>query len=393
MNIVYASDQYWPRISGMAVSLDAFKDELEKMGHKVYVFAPEYPGSKEIDAVMMNRRVFRFKSYKIFFSPEDRLVYPFERKKIYNILDYIKPDLIHTHTEFSVCKIIADYAMENKKPLIMTAHTNWEELVSLYVPFFPDMFAERYTKYRLQNMYNQADHVIVPTALMKDLLVKYEVSKPMDIIPTGIAPGDFTGVDKLKDKKKSIWYDVYPALKGKKILLSAGRIGKEKNLPFLVDVLEKLVKEFPDIILAFVGDGPFRDQLEKLVKARGLSDYVVFTGFIVRAHMKEWFSIASIFLFASKVESQGLVTIESMICRTPVVAIGEMGTREIMDGNNGGFMVKDDVEEFTEKVRLLLTDKKLYKKKSEEAYRYAQKWTIKKNAMKMLELYKKFVKI
>ncbi len=392
MNIVYASDQYWPRISGMAVSLDAFKDELEKMGHKVYVFAPGYPGSKEIDAVMMNRRVFRFRSYKIFFSPEDRLVYPFERKKIYNILDYIKPDLIHTHTEFSVCKIVADYAIENKKPLIMTAHTNWEELVSLYVPFFPDMFAERYTKYRLQNLYNKADHVIIPTTLMKDLLVKYEVTKPMDIIPTGIAPEDFTGVNKVKDKKNSIWYELYPVLKGRRILLSAGRIGKEKNLPFLVDVLEKLVKEFPDVILAFVGDGPFKDQLEKIVKSRGLSDYVVFTGFIVRSHMKELFSIADVFVFASKVESQGLVTIESMICRTPVVAIGEMGTSEIMNGDNGGFMVKDDVEEFTGKVRLLLSDKKLYKKKSDEAYKYAQKWTIKKNAVKMIELYKKFVK-
>jgi len=393
MNIVYASDQYWPRISGMAVSVDAFKNQLEKMGHKVYIFAPAYPGSKEIDAVMMNQRVFRFRSYGIFFSPEDRLVYPFERQKIYNILNYIKPDIIHTHTEFSVCKIVADYAIENKKPLIMTAHTNWEKLVSLYVPFFPDWYSARYTKMRLQKMYNKADHVVVPTSLMKDLLVKYEVSKPIDIIPTGIDQNDFTGVDKKKDKKNSIWYEVYPELKGRKILLSAGRIGKEKNLPFLIDVLERLVKEFPDIVLVFVGDGPFRESLEKIVKARGLCDYVIFTGFVVRAHMKDFFSIADVFVFASKVESQGLVTIESMICRTPVVAIGEMGTSEIMNGDNGGFMVKNDVEEFTDKVRILISDKKLYNKKSEEAYMYALKWTIKRNAQKMLELYKRFVKI
>jgi glycosyltransferase involved in cell wall biosynthesis len=393
VNIIYATDQYWPRISGMAVSVDAFKDQLEKMGHKVYIFAPAYPGSKEIDAVMMNQRVFRFRSYGIFFSPEDRLVYPFERKKIYNILDYIKPDIIHTHTEFSVCKIVGDYAIENKKPLIMTAHTNWEELVSLYVPFFPDWYAARYSKRRLQRTYNRADCVVVPTLLMKDLLTKYEVTKPLEIIPTGIDPNDFAGVDKKRDKKNSIWYEVYPALKGRRILLSAGRIGKEKNLPFLVDVLEKLVKDFPDILLVFVGDGPFRGTLEKMVENRGLSEYVLFTGFIVRSHMKDFFSIADIFVFASKVESQGLVTIESMLCRTPVVAIGEMGTSEIMNGDNGGYMVKNDVDEFTDKVRILLSDKKIYKEKSEEAFKYAEKWTIKKNAVKMLKLYKKFLKI
>ena len=393
MNIVYASDQYWPRISGMPVSVDAFKDQIEIMGHNVYVFASKYPGAKEVDAAMKNRRIFRFRSYRIFFSPEDRLVYPFERKNIYKTLDKLNPDIIHVHTEFSLCRIVSDYALKNKIPLIMTAHTNWEELVSLYVPFFPDWYAGSYAKRRLRKIYNKADHVIVPTSMMKNLLLKYEVTRPIDIIPTGITPSDFTGIDKKKDKKNSLWFDIYPELEGKKILLSAGRIGKEKNLLFLLDVLEKLVKEFPDIVLVFVGDGPFRTQLEKIVHNRRLSDYVLFTGFVVRSQMKEFFSIADIFLFSSKVESQGLVTIESMICHTPVVAIGEMGTREIMNGDNGGYMVEDDIEEFTCKVRLLLSDKKIYNEKSEEAYKYSQKWTIKNNAVKMLEVYKKFVKI
>lgn len=390
MKIVYASDQYWPRISGMAVSIDAFKSELEKQGHNVYIFSPEYPGSKEIDALMNNKRVFRFKSFSLFFSHEDKLVYPHERNKVFNILDYIKPDIIHIQTEFTMGQLVWEYALINKKPLIMTAHTNWEELMHLYIPFVPEKIARAYVRYRLQRIYNLANFVIVPTSLMKDLMHRYNVKTPIEIIPTGVVKSDFASVNKQKDKKNSEWYKIYPSLKGKKILLSAGRIGKEKNLTFLVDVFQRLMDKYPDLMLVFVGDGPFRNELEWIVKKRNLWDRVVFTGFVVRSRMKEFFSIADIFVFASKVESQGLVTIESMICKTPVVAIGEQGTKEVMNGDNGGFMVNDDINEFADKVHLLLSDHKLYKKKAKEAFEYAQHWTIESNAAKMLAIYKKY---
>ena len=196
---------------------------------------------------------------------------------------------------------------------------------------------------------------------------------------------------KAKEKTGSRWYDKYPELKGKKILMYSGRLGKEKNLEFLLKVLRELMREIPDIILLYAGDGPYRSDLEKTVKKMGLAKNVVFTGFVVRSRMKELYALADIFVFASKTESQGLVTTEAMACKTPVVAIGIMGTRDVMNGDNGGFMVQDDLDEFTDKVRRLLTDPALYRKKSKEAYDYTQKWTIEHNALKMLELYKKYI--
>jgi hypothetical protein len=68
-----------------------------------------------------------------------------------------------------------------------------------------------------------------------------------------------------------------------------------------------------------------------------------------------------------------------------------MGTRELMGGDSGGFMVDDDMDMFIEKTWLLLTDKELYRTKSKEAIRHIDKWTIDLHALRMLKLYNSLV--
>ena len=133
---------------------------------------------------------------------------------------------------------------------------------------------------------------------------------------------------------------------------------------------------------------PARDELNQYVVSKGLIEKVIFTGFIDRNRLKDFYSSANVFVFASKVETQGLVTLESMACGTPVVAIGKMGTREVMGGDSGGFMVDDDLEMFVEKTELLLNDPLVYKNKSEEALKHVERWTIHEQAIKLEKLYK-----
>jgi glycosyltransferase involved in cell wall biosynthesis len=153
--------------------------------------------------------------------------------------------------------------------------------------------------------------------------------------------------------------------------------------------MQKLKARFDNFVLLIVGDGPKRQDYERMVVELGIKENVVFTGYIDRKIIKKVYSLADVFTFASKTETQGLVTVEAMICRTPVVAIGEMGTKDVMQGDNGGFMVGEDLDEFTEKVYLLLTDEKLYARKSEEAYNYAMNWTTDKQILKILDVYNK----
>lgn len=388
MNIAYVCDQYWPVISGVSVSNDMFKKHLEKLGCKVYFFVPDYPDSAEVDRTMGNRDVFRFKSYPLFFNRENRLVYKMEKKKLFKALDSIKPDIIHAHSEFAMAVMANKYARKNKIPFIYTTHTNWEELASLYVPFLSNVIGRLYARYRLRKTWNKADLLIAPTSLMEVLLQLYMVKVPIKVLPTGIDKNDFVSKTLNKEKARGIIIKRHPELKNKKILFFAGRIGMEKNIEFIINSFALLLPSMPDVRLVIAGDGPAKPDIMKYAAEKGLSDKVTFPGFIARGSLKEYYYAADVFVFASKVESQGLVALEAMACGTPVVAIGKMGTREVMGGDNGGFMVDDDIDMFTEKVRLLLTDKKLYKLKTAEALHHVEKWTIETMAIKLLNIYK-----
>lgn len=389
MKVIYPTDNYWPRVSGMAVSIDSFRFELAKHDYAIHVFAPNYPGSEDLDLKMQYKYVHRFRSGKVFFSKDDRLVKFSEKKHVNKILDELKPDICHIQTEFTMGRLVTKYAETHRLPLVMTCHTYFEQYINHYMPFLPHGQARRFARNFTRKFYNRADVVIAPTIFMKEVLESYGVDTPIEVIPTGIPADEFAGLSKDNEKQNSRWFKEYPELKGKKLLLHAGRIGQEKNVDFLIQMLEQVVRQIPDVILMFAGDGPDREKLQQSIDELGLHKNVVFFGFVDRNRMKELYHLADIFVFASKTETQGLVTAEAMICHTPVVAIGKMGTRQIMNGDNGGYMVEEDVDEFASKVLLLLKDSKLYHAKSEEAYRYAQNWTIEVMAKKMVKIYER----
>lgn len=387
LKIVYASDNYWPRFSGMAVSIDSFKHELERRGHTVHVFASEYPGGYKKDLEMGNENVHRFKSHKTPISREDRLVNRSQNKAVRRKLDEIDPDIIHVQTEFSLCKMVKKYALDRKKPLVMTCHTYFEQYINHYVPWLPKRFARWFARRWTINFYGTNDRLITPTPLMKEVLRSYGIKKEISVIPTGIPEEDFSNTSKEEERADSGFFKEFPELRGKRNLLYVGRIGGEKNVMFLLEVLKRVKEKVPGVHLMMVGDGPQKDEMKKKAGDLGLSENISFLGYVDRKEIKYAYSLADIFTFPSKTETQGLVTVEAMICRTPVVAIGVMGTRNIMKGDNGGFMVDEDVVQFSDRVMDLLEDDELYRKKSREAYRYSHKWTMRSSADSLMEVY------
>jgi glycosyltransferase involved in cell wall biosynthesis len=392
LKIVYASDNYWPRFSGMAVSIDSFKHELERRGHTVHVFASEYPGGYEKDRELGNSNIHRFKSHKTPISEEDRLVNRSEKRNVWKELDRISPDIIHVQTEFNLCKMIRKYAFIRKIPLVMTCHTYFEQYINHYVPWLPRSLARWYARRYTYNFYHRNDRLLTPSPLMKDVLRSYGITQDITVIPTGIPEEDFSGVRKEEERNNSMFFESFPELKDRRRLLFVGRIGGEKNVMFLLPVLKKVSEEVKDVHLMMVGDGPQKDEMKRKAKEMGLSLRISFLGYVDRKDIKHAFSLADVFTFPSKTETQGLVTVESMICRTPVVAIGEMGTKHVMRGDNGGYMVNEDVDEFSDKVTMLLKDDDLYRSKSMEAYRYSREWTMKVMGDRMLEVYQKLVR-
>jgi glycosyltransferase involved in cell wall biosynthesis len=310
-----------------------------------------------------------------------------EKKRIWKELDDIKPDIIHVQTEFNLGKMVKSYALKKKVPLVLTCHTYFEQYINHYVPWLPKGFARWFARRWTIGFYGTCDRLITPTPLMKEVLGSYGIRKNITVIPTGIPEEEFSGVSKENEKRSSQFYERFPELKRKKILLFVGRIGGEKNVMFLLPVLRKVVDNVPEAHLMMVGDGPQKEEMKRTAKDLDLNDNISFVGYVDRKDIKHAFTLADVFTFPSKTETQGLVTVESMICGTPVVAIGIMGTKNIMKGDNGGYMVREDINEFSEKTIELLSNDEIWNSKSNEAIEYSKKWTMKVMGDRMMKVY------
>lgn len=388
MKVAFTSDVYWPRINGVTVSTNIFLDELTKLGHEIHLWAPEYPDPEDQNKLRhSDPRVHRLNAFGLFFSKEDRLVALFQRGRFFRELDAFGPQLLHVQTEFTLGQLARAYAKRRKIPMIQTCHTYFEQYINYYLPFLPKDFAKKLARRLTYRLFRHADAVITPTEPMKAVLESYGLTCPIVVVPTGIAEEDFQGVDKETERRDSRWLLQFPQIRDRRLLLYVGRIGQEKNVDFLVDVVERVRQSVPNVCLVLAGNGPYLETFKAHVATRGLGEAVLCLGYVNRTDLKSLYALADVFTFASVTETQGLVTIEAMMCGTPAVAIGKMGTKEVMAGDHGGFMVDEDVGDFSAAVVRLLKEPTLYEAKSAEAKAYAQNWTARRMAKRIEATY------
>jgi len=380
MKILFATSSYWPRVNGVTVSVDTFAKELRSLGHEVYIFAPQYSNQPVVD---QKSQVIRFSSYTpMGVSAEDRLVCPWTNGALNFWVEKIQPDVIHLQTEFALEGFLRKIAKKKKIPVVQSYHTMFEEYINVYLPWFPKKLNYLIFKFWTRSTAKHSDQLIAPTEEMAKKLSRAVGYRNIHVLPTGLDLELFS-----KDKthpRPGVFRTISPETKK---LLYVGRLGQEKNVQFLFPVLRRLLDQGLDVHLVIIGDGPGKASFQKEVNQQSLENYVSFLGYIPRTEVVGAFFESDVFVFPSKTETQGLVTLESMACGTPVVAIGEMGTKEVMRGDNGGFMVSDNQEEFFEKTLALLTEEKLYQQKAKEALQYVKGWSSRALAEKLIAIY------
>lgn len=397
MNIVMCTDAYWPRVNGVTVSVESFSRALIKAGHNVVIICSFYPEKQAIERMsnpVMDKResdndpiVIRVPSYPLPISKEDRVAKFHKWFWVSKQLDSFKPDIIHVNSEFVIGEFGFYYGKLNGVPVVYTFHTLWEDYAVNYIPHVPEFLLRFFARRIIKNMASRSETVIAPSSQIKDVLTRYKIKKPVNLLPTGIDAALFSNPAESVKAFRAQMDAKYPALAGKRILLFAGRIGKEKNISFLLRTMPEIFKEFPDAVLLVVGNGPDLSVFESEAASMGLGDRCVFPGYLDRKDLSLAYAMSSIFVFPSVTETQGLVTIEAMLSGIPVVAVGAMGTLTVMGGDNGGFMVKHDETEFSARVRDLLRDPVLYREKAADAREHAKSWTIDTMAGKLQMIY------
>lgn len=355
MKIGFFTDTYYPQINGVTISVDNFAQELRKRGHQVYIFAPKIKNYNDKD-----KDVFRLSSFKVIDSePEARFPILIPTKKLREMFA-TQLDLVHAHGNGAFSFLGYEVAQAKGIPFVMTFHT----LHTKYTHYFLNgrLVKPRMVSAGLRVFGNLCQGVITPSEKMKEELNRYGVKKKIEVIP------NFIALDKFKQvKKSSFLYDFLKVDMAHPLILSVGRLGKEKNFEFIVKVFAKLTKKnYPkeganQPYLVFVGQGPQKDNLIKLANSLGVGKKVFFTGSIDNNLMPQVYQSAAVFVFASKTETQGLCVLEAIASGLPAVVVEDSAFSNIVTGGKNGYLLPLKQNEFVTKIDLLLKDPQLSK--------------------------------
>ena len=378
MNIGFFTDTYLPQVNGVVTSVESFRLGLEALGHQVFIFAPKVRGYK--DLAENKSKVFRFTSFRMNFMPSsgsnlaNRLSLPFSLRAYLKLSD-LKLDLVHSHTEFGMGQLACFVAATYRIPHIHTYHTIYPE----YVHYFAKgrMISSRAAE-KLSAMYcNVCTAIVAPSERVKDLLWKYGVRKPVEIIGTGIDYKEARSGNRQAGRKKfNLGKDFVCAY--------VGRLGKEKSVEQALRAFADL--NFPNKRLLIVGDGPDKENLQELAQKLGMADRAIFTGYLTRQEVMDAYAAADALCFSSRTETQGLVILEAEAAGLPIVAMDDPAICEYVEDGKNGFLV-NSVEEFTLALAKLASSEKLREQMGTASQKIAKNFTHISQSQKLLKVY------
>ena len=131
------------------------------------------------------------------------------------------------------------------------------------------------------------------------------------------------------------------------LLVFVGRIVEEKGVEDLIRAVDILMPRFSDITALIIGEGQDRPDLEGLTKTFGLSDRVIFTGWVKPDDISAYLAAGDIFVGPSReasdgwIEAQGLTVIEAMVAKTPVITTRVGGVVDSVKHEETGLLVNE----------------------------------------------------
>lgn len=383
MRVVMISDVYFPRINGVSTAIRTYHQALAGHGVDVRLVAPDYgqPGGDD------EAWITRVPGRPIPRDPEDRLVRWGAMHDAAEAVAEEGCDLIHVQTPFVAHYAGCSTAKRYGVPVLATYHTLFEEYLKHYAPLIPAGWLRGLARRFSRRQCNALDAVIVPSHAIERRLGEYGVTSPMHILPTGVSLAQPAENGREDFRRR---HGIDPA---RPVALFVGRVAHEKNIDYLLDVVDLARAWVPDILLVIAGEGPALDALRRRVADRGLLACVQFIGYLDRQReLPACYAAADVFVFASRTETQGLVLLEAMACGLPVVALAEMGTVDILGAGRGAIVPEDNPYAFALAVADVLRDPVSRHAMSAEARAYAGEWSDTALAGRMAELYRDVIR-
>lgn len=247
-------------------------------------------------------------------------------------------------------------------------------------------YAERFTLiYKLltpliKKIWKNAYQVISNSGGLKNLALKASPKQEIGIIYNGINVEEFKPDLSKRNLEKFI------------VTPGASRITSRKGLKYLIEAVAILAKKYPQILLKIIGDGDERKKLEIQISELGIKDKVFFTGAVEHQNVYKYYQEASAFVLPSLNEGMSNSMLEALASGLPIIATDTGGSREIIQENTNGFIIKfNDSNDIAKKLEKLIVNAELIESMGTESRKIAENMSWEKVAQQYYELYKQII--
>ncbi len=351
MKVALFTWEYPPKIvGGIARHVYGLTKALSKIGVETLVFTCEFPGApreEKTDGV----RVFRVDSYRAP-TPDlatwDLVMNQSMEETAAEIIDSENDpvDLLHAH-EWLVAKASIGLKHTLRLPLLATIHaTEYGRRNGLHDD------NERMIHETERWLTFESWRVICCSNFMTSH-ISWAFSLPrqkIDAIPNGVDVTEFVGTF-----QKASFRHLY-ALPEEKLVLFVGRLVYEKGASLLVEAVPRVLSR-TNAKFVFVGEGYMKDQLIARAKQLGVAGKTYFTGYTDERTLRQLYRVADVCVFPSLYEPFGIVALEAMAARAPVVVADTGGLSEIVEHDRTGVKVyRNNVDSLAWGILRILTD-------------------------------------
>jgi D-inositol-3-phosphate glycosyltransferase len=176
------------------------------------------------------------------------------------------------------------------------------------------------------------------------------------------------------------------------VLVFIGNLERNKGVDVLLHALPSLLQESREFTVYIGGQGLEEANLRKLLEELGLQQRVTLIGPVLPDDVPWWFSASDICVVPSRAESFGLIAVEAMACKTPVIAAAVGGLRQtVRHGENGLMFPPEDSVELTNQIRMLLSNKEYHSRLAEAGLQTAAQYDMREKAKRVLSIYQELM--
>ena len=300
--------------------------------------------------------------------------------KMVDVVKYEKLNLLHVHYAIphASAAFMAQQILKSQGiliPFVTTLHGTDITLVGKDPSFEPV----------ITFCINQSDAVTaVSQSLKKDTYTHFNTEREIHVIPNFIDSKDELGDVDLEKRRRYAKDD-------ERILCHISNFRRVKRVEDVIKIFAIVNEQIPSKLI-FAGDGPERNNLERLCRDLGLCERVIFVGKVSdTSHVLE---ISDLFILPSETESFGLAALEAMAVGVPVISSNTGGIPEVnIQGETGYLSEVGDVEDMAKNAIHLLRNEKLLLEFRQNALTRAKVFSL-KNVLPLYEdIYDRLVKI